>query len=99
MKTCIQTLAIMAIATSFSFAAKAVDWDVAFKKLDTDSNGSVSHAEFMAGPKSVANPTRGETWFKALDTDKSGSLSLEEFKNRASIDESAGKKKGGDEAK
>jgi EF hand len=52
-----------------------------FKKLDTDSSGSVSLEEFTAGPRAKANPEKAGEIFKKIDKDSSGDLSLEEFKS------------------
>ena len=51
-----------------------------FKKLDTNSDGSVSKEEFMAGPRAKEDPAKAETRFKALDKNNDGKLTLEEFK-------------------
>lgn len=51
-----------------------------FKKLDTDSDGKVSLAEFKAGPMGQRNPEKAEDTFKKRDKDNDGSLTLEEMK-------------------
>ena len=52
----------------------------AFKKMDTNSDGSISKDEFMASPRAKADPTKAEERFKSLDKNSDGKLSLEEFK-------------------
>jgi hypothetical protein len=52
-----------------------------FKKLDTDSNGSLSFEEFKVGPLGQKNPERAEKVFAKLDADSDGAVTLEEFKN------------------
>ena len=51
-----------------------------FKKLDTNSDGSLSLDEFKAGPRAQKDPAKAEEIFKKIDSDSSGSVSLEEFK-------------------
>ena len=50
-----------------------------FKELDTDSNGSLSLAEFSAKAKDDKAKEKMAKLFKKLDKDSSESLSLEEF--------------------
>ena len=50
-----------------------------FKKLDTDSSGKVSLAEFKAGPRAQKDPAKAEEYFKKMDKDASGDLTLEEL--------------------
>src|SRR5215208_3235002 len=52
----------------------------AFKRLDTNSDKSVSLEEFKAGPMAQRNPERVEGAFKRMDKDNDGKLTLEEFK-------------------
>ena len=52
----------------------------AFKKLDTNNDGSVNLDEFKAGPMAQRNPERAEEAFKRMDKNSDGKLSLEEFK-------------------
>ena len=56
------------------------DAEAIFKKLDADSSGSVSLAEFKAGPRAKENPEKAEEIFKKIDKDANGELSLAEFK-------------------
>lgn len=50
-----------------------------FKKLDKDSDGKVSLAEYK-GKKEGEKAEKAEARFKKLDKDNDGSLTLEEFK-------------------
>ena len=49
-----------------------------FKKLDKDSNGSISKDEFMAGP-GKKDAAKGAEIFGKKDKNSDGSLSKEEF--------------------
>jgi len=88
MKICIHTLGIMAIAASLSYGQdapekaehKRPDPERVFKKLDANTDGSVSLEEFKASPRAQKNPEKAGEIFKKIDTDSNGSLSLEEFK-------------------
>jgi hypothetical protein len=105
MKTCIQTLAIMALAASFSFAEEAPKGpdkgkrpnpEKLFKKLDTDNTGSLSLDEFKASPMAKRNPEKAEQIFNKMDKDSADGVSLEEFKAHApgnGKDKGKGKKK------
>lgn len=50
----------------------------AFKKLDKDSDGSVTEAEFL-GKREGEKLEAGKKLFAAKDANKDGKLSLEEF--------------------
>ncbi len=52
-----------------------------FKKLDTNTDGSLSLDEFKAGPRGQKDPAKAEEVFKKMDADSNGSVTLEEFKN------------------
>jgi len=60
---------------------KKRDVEAVFKKLDADSDGKLTVAEFKGKKKGKALE-RAEKIFARLDKDKNGSVSLEEFKNR-----------------
>jgi hypothetical protein len=88
MKLCIQTLGILAIATSLGFGQdapkkpgrKAPEPEKIFKKLDADNNGSINLEEFKASPRAQKDPAKAEEIFKKIDSDKNEAISLEEFK-------------------
>lgn len=50
-----------------------------FKHLDTNSDGSISKEEFLAGPRAQKDPEKAGKRFDELDKDKDGKLSKEEF--------------------
>jgi hypothetical protein len=52
----------------------------AFKKLDTNGDGTVSLEEFKAGPRAQRNPERAAEAFAKMDKDGDGKVTLEEFK-------------------
>ena len=106
MKNCIQILSVVAVATSLSFGEeeapkekKAFNPEAAFKKIDTDGNGSLSLDEFKASPQGQKLAKKAEARFKKLDADSNGSLSLDEFKAGASKGKGEGKKKAKAKAK
>jgi hypothetical protein len=88
MKFHIQAAGVIAITTTLAFAEDAPakhdkpkpNPEAAFKKLDTNSDGSLSLDEFKASPRGRKNPAKAEEVFKKLDADSNGSVSLEEFK-------------------
>jgi hypothetical protein len=101
MKNCIKTLGILAIASSFALAQDAPkkergqrNPEAAFKKLDTDGDGSLSLEEFKASPRAKKNETRATEVFGKMDADSNGSVSLDEFKAKASDNGKGGKGKG-----
>jgi hypothetical protein len=53
-----------------------------FKKLDANSDGSVSKEEYLASPRAKENAERAEKSFTTRDKDKDGKLSKEEFTAR-----------------
>jgi hypothetical protein len=87
MKICIQTLGIMIVAASLSYGQdgpkkghKPPNPEAAFKKLDANSDASVSLEEFKASPRAQKNAEKAEEIFKKIDADSSGGVSFEEFK-------------------
>lgn len=101
MKHCIQALSILAIATTCTFAEDAPKKrqrptpEVAFKKLDTDSNGSLSLDEFKASPIGKKNPEKAEEIYKKMDADSKDGVSLNEFKAARQAKGKGEGKKGG----
>lgn len=93
MKTCIQTLGILALAITFTHGQdapagggqekKRPDPEKIFKKLDSDGNGSVSLEELKASHKGQKDPAKAEEVFKKIDADSNGSISEQEFKAHA----------------
>lgn len=101
MKTCIQLFGFLAITASLSYGEEAPgkpdkpkgrNVEAMFKKLDANSDGSVTLEEFKAAPKAQKDPAKAEARFKKIDADSSGGGSLEEFK-------AAGPPKGGKHGK
>jgi len=95
MKLVISTFAALAIASTFAVAEDAKPAAAgakgdkpkqepaeAFKKLDSNSDNSISLEEFKAGPMGKKDPAKAEEIFKRRDKDGDGKLSLEEFTAR-----------------
>lgn len=55
----------------------------AFAKIDTNSDGSVTKAEFMASPRGQKDPEKAAKKFTKMDADANGSVNLDEFKASA----------------
>ena len=51
-----------------------------FKKLDSNSDNSISLDEMKAGPMGKKDPVKAEEAFKKMDKDSDGKVTLEEFK-------------------
>ncbi len=58
---------------------KPMDPEVAFKKMDKDSDGKLTLEEFKGKKKDDAL-AKAETRFKKLDKDSDGKVTMEEFK-------------------
>lgn len=84
MKTVSATLIALtlgvAITTVPAIAADAAALEAAFKKLDTNTDGTLSLDEFKASPEGVKDPEKAQKQFKKLDANTDGTLSLDEFK-------------------
>ena len=52
----------------------------AFAALDTDHNGTVSLAEFKAGPRGKKDPAKAEEAYKKMNTTNDDKLTLDQFK-------------------
>ena len=86
------SLALVAIATSAlllpvraeeSADKPKADPAKAFAKIDANSDGSVTKAEFMASPRGQKDPEKAANKFTKMDADANGSVSLDEFKASA----------------
>jgi Ca2+-binding EF-hand superfamily protein len=80
------TLAAVALGAASSYAADKADKpkadpEAAFKKLDANSDGSLTEAE-LVGKKDGDKATKAKELFAKLDKDKDGKVTLEEFKAR-----------------
>ena len=87
------SLALVAIATSAlllpvraeeSADKPKADPAKAFAKIDANSDGSVTKAEFMASPRGQKDPEKAANKYTKMDADANGSVSLDEFKASAS---------------
>jgi Ca2+-binding EF-hand superfamily protein len=88
MKTLLTTLAAATVAVTFAYAEDKPAADAAkpkkdpaevFKKMDANSDGSVTLEEFKAVGMGKKDPAKGEALFKKKDKDADGKLSLEEY--------------------
>ncbi len=92
MKLLLNTSTALAIAIAFTQTATAAKPDKkggdkapptpeeAFKKLDKDSDGSVTLDEFKASGHGKKDPAKAEEIYKKIDKDSNGKVTLEEFK-------------------
>ena len=88
-KLIITTLSVCALASTFALAegkpgrggkhAHPRPGEI-FKKLDTNNDGTLSEAEFKAGPRAQKDPAKAAEIFKKLDKDNSGGVTAEEMK-------------------
>lgn len=95
MKTYLNIIGVMALASSLTFAEEGQKGprkpggpgkhrpnpEVIFEKLDADGSGSVTIEEFKSGPRAKENPEKAGEIFKKIDKDANGEVSLEEFKS------------------
>lgn len=83
MKTLTSTLAVLALSVAFATAADAEkkkgNPEQAFKKIDANSDNSVTLEEFKNSPRGKKDAAKAEEFFKKKDKDNDGKLSLEEF--------------------
>ena len=89
MKSITSILALLAIAATVNAAEgdkkpeegakKKANPEEVFKRLDKDSNGSISKDEFMASPQAKKDAAKAEKMFSTKDKDANGSLTKEEF--------------------
>ncbi len=56
------------------------DPEAVFKKLDTNTDSSLSLDEFKASARAKKTPDKAEGMYKKLDKDGDGKVTLEEFK-------------------
>lgn len=102
MKTSIKVLSALALTISLSYGEEAPakpekkgpNPEKMFKKLDTDSSGSISLEEFKASPRGQKDPAKAESIFAKMDADSKDGVSLEEF-SAAQHGPGKGGKKGG----
>lgn len=77
------TLVAVSCGAASTFAADKpkADPEAAFKKMDANSDGSLTEAEFV-GKKDGDKAAKAKELFAKLDKDKDGKVTLEEFKAR-----------------
>jgi hypothetical protein len=89
MKAITSILSILALAATLNAAdgdkkpeadkKKKADPEAAFKKLDSNGDGSISKEEWAASPMAKKDAAKADKMFAAKDKDKDGKLSKEEF--------------------
>jgi Ca2+-binding EF-hand superfamily protein len=93
MKVITSFLAILALSAVTSFAAEGdapkkpegdkgkpkMNPEEMLKRLDTDKDGKVSKAEFMASPNAKKDEAKATERFGKMDKNSDGSLTLEEL--------------------
>lgn len=75
----VAALALGVAAPAFAADKPKVDPAEAFKKMDKDSDGSLTEAEIV-GKKTGEMADKAKAMFAKKDKNKDGKLSLEEFK-------------------
>lgn len=87
MKKTLLFIAASAALVSLTLTVSAADSSrkkSAFSKADTDGDGKVTQAEFVAAAKGKRNESKAAEAFAKLDKNKDGSLTPEEFNARTS---------------
>lgn len=87
MKSITSILALLALGSTLAVAAdaaadapkKKADPAAMFKKLDTNNDGVVSQAEYMASPAAKKDPAKAEASFAKKGGTATKGLTLEEF--------------------
>jgi len=89
MKAITTILSILALSATLNAAEgdakkpegekKKFDPEAAFKKLDANSDGSISKEEFLASPQAKKDAAKADKMFAGKDKDKDGKLSKDEF--------------------
>ena len=88
MKVITSILALIALAATVNAAEgdkkpeggkKKADPEAAFKKLDSNSDGSISKEEWAASPQAKKDAAKADKMFAGKDKDKDGKISKEEF--------------------
>lgn len=92
MKVITSLLAILALSAVTSFAADSeakkpegdkgkpkMNPEEMLKKLDTDKDGKISKAEFLASPNAKKDEAKATERFGKMDKNSDGSLTLEEL--------------------
>ena len=87
MKVITSILALAALAVTVNAAEgdkkpegkKKGDPEAAFKKLDSNSDGSISKEEWAASPQAKKDAAKADKMFAGKDKDKDGKISKEEF--------------------
>ncbi len=83
MKTSLVIAALLLGASCLTAADKPkgekADPEAVFKKLDTNSDGSVSKEEYLASKKAQKDTAKAGKHFEKLDANKDGKLSKDEF--------------------
>ncbi|MBK8090489.1 MAG: EF-hand domain-containing protein [Verrucomicrobiaceae bacterium] len=88
MKVITSILTLLAIAATVNAAEgdkkpegakKKADPEAMFKKLDSNSDGSISKEEWAASPQAKKDAAKADKMFAGKDKDKDGKITKEEF--------------------